>query len=113
MATREARCQLYQALEAHKFGLEITRGLLSGPDLEILDRRIAAVQLLLEWLSRALEPHPASFPDTLKRPGPPPIAPVTIRRSNSPSRKPLAKSRTYRGGDAARQPGPVLLVGVF
>jgi hypothetical protein len=50
MATRETRRQLYQALEAHKLDLEITRSLTSGPDLEVLDRQIEAARLLLEWL---------------------------------------------------------------
>jgi hypothetical protein len=58
MATREARHQLYEALSAHKFELEIIRGAASGPDLEILDRRIEAARLLLEWIARALELEP-------------------------------------------------------
>jgi hypothetical protein len=68
MATREARRQLYQALEAHKFDLEITRGVTSSPNLEILDRRIEAARLLLEWLSQALEPHPAASPAVQTQP---------------------------------------------
>jgi hypothetical protein len=62
MATGDARRQLYQALKAHKFDLEITRSVTSGLDLEVLDRRIEAVQLLLEWLSQALEPPPEASP---------------------------------------------------
>jgi hypothetical protein len=62
--TRDAQRQLYQALEAHKFDLEITRSLTSGPHLEVLDRRIEAARLLLEWLSRALEPRPEASPAT-------------------------------------------------
>jgi hypothetical protein len=58
MATREAHHQLYQALNAHKLELEMTRGVTSGLDLEVLDRRIEAAQRLLEWLSQALEPPP-------------------------------------------------------
>jgi hypothetical protein len=54
--TRETQHELYQALEAHTSELEITRGAASGPDLEVLDRRIEAARLLLEWLSQALEP---------------------------------------------------------
>jgi hypothetical protein len=54
MATREAHRQLYEALKAHKSELEIIRGVVSGPDLEILDRRIEAARLLLEWIARAL-----------------------------------------------------------
>jgi hypothetical protein len=41
-ATTEAQ-DLYQALQAHKFDLEITRGV-SALDQEILDRRIEAVR---------------------------------------------------------------------
>jgi hypothetical protein len=59
--TRERRHQLYQALEAHKFDLEITRGF-SARDPEVLDRRIEAVQLLLESLSQALELEPPDSP---------------------------------------------------
>jgi hypothetical protein len=62
MTTRETQHELYRVLEAHKFDLEITRGVTSGPNLEVLDRRIEAARLLLEWLSQALEPHPAAFP---------------------------------------------------
>ena len=62
MTTRETQHQLYQVLKAHKFELEITRGVTSGPDQEVLDRRIEAARLLLEWLSQALEPDPPSFP---------------------------------------------------
>jgi hypothetical protein len=60
--TREAQRQLYQALHAHKFELEIARGITSGPDLEVLDRRIEAARLLLEWISRALELEPPASP---------------------------------------------------
>jgi hypothetical protein len=60
MATRDGRRQLYQALKAHKFDLENTRGVTSGFDQEILDRRIEAARLLLEWISQALEPQPAA-----------------------------------------------------
>ena len=63
MTTRETQHQLYQVLKAHKFELEITRGVTSGPDLEILHRRIEAVRLLLEWLSRALELEPPASPE--------------------------------------------------
>ena len=59
---RETEGQLYQAVKSHTFDLEITRGGASGPDLEVLDRRIADSRLLLEWLSQALEPHPPAFP---------------------------------------------------
>jgi hypothetical protein len=50
---REAQRQLYQALKAHKFELEITRGVALGIDRDILDRRIAAARQLLESLSQA------------------------------------------------------------
>jgi hypothetical protein len=62
MATSEARRRLYQALKAHKFELEIARGVTSGLDQEILVRRIEAARLLLEWISQALEPQPQAFP---------------------------------------------------
>jgi hypothetical protein len=61
--TRETQRQLYQALNAHKSELEITRGAASGPDLEILDRRIEAARLLLEWIWRALEIEPRASPE--------------------------------------------------
>ena len=56
---RELQGQLFQALEAHKFDLEVTRGLTSGSNRETLDRRIEATQLLLEWLPKDLELGPA------------------------------------------------------
>jgi hypothetical protein len=55
--TTEAQVELYHALEAHKFDLELTRGV-SAVDQEILDRRIAAVKRLLEWLKQELEIEP-------------------------------------------------------
>jgi hypothetical protein len=58
---KTARRHLYQALESHKFDLEITRSVASGLDLKTLDRRMEAVRMLLKWLSQALElEHPAS-----------------------------------------------------
>jgi hypothetical protein len=60
--TRETQRQLYQALKTHKLDLEITRPITSDLDLEVLDRRIEAARLLLEWLSRTLGPDPPSFP---------------------------------------------------
>jgi hypothetical protein len=60
--TRETQRQLFQALTAHKFDLEITRGVTSASDLEVLDRRIEAARLLLEWLSTTLELGPAAYP---------------------------------------------------
>jgi hypothetical protein len=60
--TTEGQRQLYQALSTHKFELEIIRGVASGPDLEVLDRRIEAAQLLLEWIARALELEPPASP---------------------------------------------------
>jgi hypothetical protein len=59
MAT-EAQVELHQALEAHKFDLEITRGV-SALDQESLDHRIEATQRLLEWIEQALKPQPAAF----------------------------------------------------
>jgi hypothetical protein len=58
----EAQSALYQALKAHTSELEITRGAVSGLDVEVLDRRVEAAQRLLEWLSQALEPQPPAFP---------------------------------------------------
>jgi hypothetical protein len=62
MTTRETQHELYRVLKAHKSELEITRGAASGPDLEILDRRIEAIRLLLEWIWQALEPLPEASP---------------------------------------------------
>jgi hypothetical protein len=56
--TVDTRRQLYQALKAHKFDLDIIRSITSGIDLVVLDRRIEAAQLLLEWLQN-LELEPA------------------------------------------------------
>jgi hypothetical protein len=60
MTTEETQQRLYQVLKAHKFDLETTRGVTSGPDLEVLDRRIEAARRLLEWLAQALELEPAA-----------------------------------------------------
>jgi hypothetical protein len=54
----DAQVQLFRALKAHKSELEIERVVASDCDLE---ERIEATQQLLEWLSRALEPHPPAF----------------------------------------------------
>jgi hypothetical protein len=56
--TSEAQRQLYQALQAHASELERGRGVTSGLDLKILDRRIGAARLLLKWLAQALQPQP-------------------------------------------------------
>jgi GAF domain-containing protein len=82
MATREARHQLYEVLSAHKFELEIIRGVASGPDLEILDRRIEAARLLLEWISRALELEPPASPAVQT---PPPSTSPVDRDQTPPS----------------------------
>jgi hypothetical protein len=50
-------------LNVHKFDLEIIRSVASGPDLEKLDRRVAAAQLLLEWIAPALA-RSSSFPSS-------------------------------------------------
>jgi hypothetical protein len=63
MTTRETQHELYRVLKAHKSELEITRGAASGPDLEILDRRIEAVRRLLRWLEQSLELDPLAFPE--------------------------------------------------
>jgi hypothetical protein len=60
--TRETERQLYQAVKSHTLNLEITRAGASGPDLEVVDRRIADSRLLLEWLSQALELGPPASP---------------------------------------------------
>ncbi len=60
--TRETQRQLYQAVKAHIFELEITRGVGEGLDREALDRRIEAARQLSEWLSQVLELQPAAFP---------------------------------------------------
>jgi hypothetical protein len=52
--TEQAQHEFYWVLGAYKSGLELTRGLASGPNLDALDRRIEAVQLLLEWIAREL-----------------------------------------------------------
>jgi hypothetical protein len=89
--TRETQCQLYQAVKAHKSGLEIIRGVASGPDLEAVDRRIEATLLLLEWIARALDletpaspavqtPQPSTSPvDQHQTPPSAPDPPKTTR----------------------------------
>jgi hypothetical protein len=72
--TREAQRDLYQALKAHKTELEIIRGAASGPDLEVLNRRIEAARLLLEWIARALELEPPASPEV--QTPPPSTSPV-------------------------------------
>jgi hypothetical protein len=62
MTAGERQFELCQALKAHKFELDNVRGV-SAFDQEILDRRIEAVQQLLEYFSPALEPVPAAFPE--------------------------------------------------
>jgi hypothetical protein len=66
MAT-DAKAQLFQALKAHTSELEIERDVASDRDLEALDRRIGAVRLLLEWLSKPLEPEPAASQQLKRR----------------------------------------------
>jgi hypothetical protein len=80
MTTRER--QLYQALKAHKFELEITRSDASGPDREAVNRRIEAAWQLLEWLSQALELEPPASPAVQR---PPPSSFPADRRQNTPS----------------------------
>jgi hypothetical protein len=80
--TSEARRHLYQALKAHKLELEITRGVAVGPDLEILDRRIEAARLLLEWIARALELEP---PASLAVQTPPPSSSLADQHQTPPS----------------------------
>jgi hypothetical protein len=66
----DAKTQLFQAVETHLSELESERAVASKRDLEALDRRIRAARLLLEWLSKALEPEPAASPTS--EPSPPP-----------------------------------------
>lgn len=70
----DAKAQLFQALKAHTSELEIERHVTSERDLEALDCRIAAARLLLEWLSKALEPQPAASPKAQTPPPPGPQA---------------------------------------
>jgi len=58
--TTEAQVNLFQAVKVHTLGLEATRGVTSGPDLDILVSRIEAARQLLEWLERALELEPSA-----------------------------------------------------
>jgi hypothetical protein len=82
MATGEARRQLYQALRAHISELEIERSVTSGPDLEVLDRRMEAARLLLEWIARALELDPPASPEVQT---PPPSSSPADRDQTPPS----------------------------
>jgi hypothetical protein len=54
----EAQVELYQVLKAHKLELLEDRRGVSARDEETLDRRIEAVQRLLEWLEQELEIEP-------------------------------------------------------
>jgi hypothetical protein len=49
----DAQREIYRALKAHQFDLEIERTTASDCDLE---ERIEATGQLLEWLEQALEP---------------------------------------------------------
>jgi hypothetical protein len=55
---------LFQAVKAHSLDLESSRGITSGADLEVLDRRIEAARQLSEWIARALELDPLASPAT-------------------------------------------------
>ena len=102
--TITSQFKLFQAVQTHATELETIRVVASGPDLEALNRRIEAAQLLLEWLSQALEPRSQASPAAQTRPpsrfpadqdqNPPPYAPdspsllaghsqVTVRRPKS------------------------------
>jgi hypothetical protein len=59
----EDRRQLYQAVKTHASNIEIARSFTSDLDLEVLDRRIEATRLLLEWLSQAPGLGLAAFPE--------------------------------------------------
>jgi hypothetical protein len=66
MAT-DAKTQLFQALKAHTSELEIERDVASDRDLDALGRRIGSARLLLEWLSKALEPKSVAYPQLKHR----------------------------------------------
>jgi hypothetical protein len=81
--TRETeRQQLYQALRAHSSELENERSVTSGPDLEVLDRRIEAARLLLEWIWRALALDPRASPEVQT---PPPSGSLADQHQTPPS----------------------------
>jgi hypothetical protein len=107
MATKESQRQLYEALTAHKFELEIIQGIASGPDLEVQDRRIEAARLLLEWLSRALEPQPPAFPAIqTTSPSSAPADPDQISPSASDPPKISLRQSAIRPQDARFAPEP-------
>ena len=85
------RRQLYQALEAHRFGLEIRRSVACGLDRKILDRRVEAAQRLLEWLSQALELANPAAPAVQK----PPLSSTLTDQNQTPvsTRDPPKTSR--------------------
>ena len=66
MATEAEEVKLYEALKAHKFDLEITKGVWALDQeimhQEIMHRRIEAAQQLLEWLEQELEIEPRASP---------------------------------------------------
>ena len=66
--TTTSQFKLFQAVQTHATELETIRVVASGPDLEALNRRIEAAQLLLEWLSQALEPRSQASPAAQTRP---------------------------------------------
>ena len=116
--TITSQFKLFQAVQTHATELETIRVVASGPDLEALNRRIEAAQLLLEWLSQALEPRSQASPAAQTRPpsrfpadqdqNPPPYAPdspsllaghsqVTVRRPKSrPSAQGNSPARAER-----------------
>jgi len=81
MTTAEMQHELYEVLKAHKSELELRRGVTSA-DPEVLDRRIEAIRLLLEWLSRALELEPPVSPAVQK---PPPSSALADQHQTPPS----------------------------
>jgi hypothetical protein len=75
--------ELYQAVEAHKFDLEITQGA-SALDQEILDHRLEAVQGLLDWLSQGPGLEPPVSPAIQKQLSAPPAVQKPLCAPNAP-----------------------------
>ena len=59
MAT-DGQVQLFQALKAHTAELETEQSAASGLDRAVLDHRIEAARMLLEWLSPILAIEPSN-----------------------------------------------------
>jgi hypothetical protein len=87
--------------------IEIDRDAASGPDRDFLDRRLEASRLLLEWLSKALEPDPAASPTAQTPPpsasqadpdqSPPPESATRVRAMESVGGSCAAPRPRHRG----------------